>query len=172
MVEERPERERLRPWPVDPTAFLWCDRSLWPPGPWDGEPDFREFRHMGLPCIVCRGAMGGWCGYLGVPPGHVWHGKHQEEIDRSAAAEFPYELSYASPCSLLICHTPAPGEPEDVWWMGFDLQRAGDYTPDVAMMMQRVPGLTELMRDWVYPNERFAQEAVRVLAELARKEMP
>lgn len=29
----------------------------------------------------------------------------------------------------LICHIPAPGEPDHVWWFGFDCAHAGDFIP-------------------------------------------
>lgn len=28
-----------------------------------------------------------------------------------------------------ICHTPGEGEPDNVWWFGFDCAHAGDHTP-------------------------------------------
>lgn len=29
-------------------------------------------------------------------------------------------LTYSDRCHDDICHVPAPGEPDDVWWFGFD----------------------------------------------------
>jgi hypothetical protein len=28
-----------------------------------------------------------------------------------------------------ICHVPGPGEPDDVWWLGFDCVHGGDNAP-------------------------------------------
>lgn len=50
------------------------DRTDWPAGPWDGEPDRIEWRHRGFPCLMLRNAYGGWCGYVGVSPEHPLHG--------------------------------------------------------------------------------------------------
>ena len=31
-----------------------------------------------------------------------------------------------------ICHIPAPGDPDDVWWFGFDCAHAGDICPKMS----------------------------------------
>lgn len=38
-------------------------------------------------------------------------------------------LTYAGRCAGEICHTPAPGEPDKVYWFGFDCAHAGDRMP-------------------------------------------
>lgn len=45
-------------------------------------------------------------------------------------------LTYSGACSphadnpeLGICHLPDAGEPDDVWWFGFDCAHSGDHTP-------------------------------------------
>lgn len=38
-------------------------------------------------------------------------------------------LTYANQCSGRICHVPKPGEPDNVWWFGFDCSHAGDISP-------------------------------------------
>lgn len=55
----------------------FIDRTGWPSGPWDDEPDRVEWRDeaTGLPCLALRNDMfGSWCGYVAVPPGHPVHG--------------------------------------------------------------------------------------------------
>jgi hypothetical protein len=85
-------------------------------GPWDQEPDRDLWKHAGLACLVNRGPMGAWCGYVAVPPGHPAHRKHYNEVD----VEVHGGLTYSEECQGVICHTPKPGEPDDVWWLGFD----------------------------------------------------
>jgi len=37
---------------------------------------------------------------------------------------------YSEVCEATsICHVPSPGEPDNVWWFGFDCAHAGDYIP-------------------------------------------
>jgi len=101
------------------------DKSTWGDGPWQTEPDRAEWEHAGLPCLAVRHESSGhWCGYAAVPPGHPLHGKGYDDVDVDAHGG----LTYASACSGHVCHVPKPGEPDDVWWFGFDCAHAGDYT--------------------------------------------
>lgn len=111
------------------------DRKGWPAGPWDGEPDRVEFRHAGFPCLIVRQSMGHLCGYVGVPLGHPWHGKGYDDVPARAHGG----LTYAEECGGEVCHVPAPGEPEDLWWLGFDCAHAGDLQPG-AMRFYAYPG--------------------------------
>lgn len=109
----------------------WVNRATWPPGPWDAEPEDRvEFRHAGFPCLLVRGPAGAWCGYVGLPPGHPAHGA---DWDEPATADLSVHggITYARPCQEggPICHVPAPGEPDDLWWLGFDCNHTGDVAP-------------------------------------------
>lgn len=117
----------------------WLDRSKWAPGPWHDEPDDRaEWRHAGFPCLVVRGPAGAWCGYVGVPPGHPAHAAGYYDVrvvDDEGAATYPDVhggLTYAARCQGEgghICHVPQAGEPDDVWWLGFDCNHAADCSP-------------------------------------------
>lgn len=110
------------------------DRSGWPPGPWDGEPDRADWRHAGLPCFAKRNQLGSWCGYAGVPPGHPFYGKHYDDVDVDVHVHGG--ITYARSCSGDLCHEPAPGEPDDVWWFGFDCSHAFDLTPGIMARLQ------------------------------------
>lgn len=96
--------------------------GLLPDGPWNNEPDHVEFEHNGMPCILHRGPAGAWCGYVAVPPGHQWHGKDYDAPD----VDVHGGLTYAEKCQGAVCHVAKPGEPEDVWWLGFDCNHSGD----------------------------------------------
>lgn len=53
------------------------DRTGWPAGPWDYEPDRDTWTDeaTGLPCVAQRaGTLGHWCGYVGLPDDHPLHG--------------------------------------------------------------------------------------------------
>lgn len=119
-------------------AVGWVNRAEWPPGPWDAEPEDKvEFRHAGFACLLVRGSAGAWCGYVGMPPGHRWHGAAYDDvrvIDEEGEASYPDVhggLTYAAACQVNghICHAPAPGEPDDIWWLGFDCNHSGDVAP-------------------------------------------
>ena len=98
----------------------------WGEGPWNNEPDREDFRAHGLPCFVQRNNLGAWCGYVGVPPGHPMHGK-----DYNATNDLDVHggVTYSAACAHSICHIPEPGEPDAVWWFGFDCAHAFDVVP-------------------------------------------
>lgn len=162
------------------------DKSGWGPGPWNDEPDKRQWQDeaTGLPCLIVRSPVGALCGYVGVPPDHpayglsydgtpdkehrVYHKALREkmrgpllaqdgsdekhEAVRDAIMETPERpeivsgpgeciteidvhggLTYAAGCSGHICHVPAEGEPDNVWWFGFDCAHSGDLCPQMEM---------------------------------------
>lgn len=104
----------------------YCECFRW--APWKGEPDREELRVHGLPCLLVRNLdIGNWCGYVGVPPGHPWHGRDYSGIRPNPDGHGG--LTYASECAGMICHTPEPGESDDVWWLGFDCCHSSDSMP-------------------------------------------
>ncbi len=162
--------------------YRYVDKSKWPPGPWQEEPDKIQWQdeETGLPCLIVRQPeVGHLCGYVGVAEGHPLYmldysdcslktaKPRGEEPDDSkifngaAAPEWMIEQRRKqkvceeggwcghSPGSLLeahggitfadscrehedgrgICHKPAPGEPEKVWWFGFDCAHLYDLSP-------------------------------------------
>ena len=109
------------------------DRTGWEPGPWDNEPDRTDWEHAGLPCFALRNDLGSWCGYTGVPPGHPLYGKDYNAVDVSVHGG----LTYCGACSPPICHVPKPGEPDDVWWFGFDCGHFMDVMPGMEARLRR-----------------------------------
>jgi len=108
-------------------------RTDWDPGPWDDEPDkvYWVDDDTDLDCLIVRNRLGALCGYVGVPPTHPWHGKDYDDVP----AEVHGGLTYADRCQPAeneaagICHVPAAGRSEDVWWLGFDTAHACDRLP-------------------------------------------
>ena len=58
------------------------DKSGWPAGPWQSEPDKMQFPdpETKLPCLVVRGPFGALCGYVGIPPSHPLHGRSYSDV--------------------------------------------------------------------------------------------
>lgn len=110
------------------------DKSQWGAGPWQDEPDRVEFEHLGFPCLINRNMRhGNLCGYVAVPPGHPWHGKDRNELDVEAHGG----LTYSAACHDDICHVPKAGEPDDVWWLGFDCAHFLDVSPGLDAFMEK-----------------------------------
>lgn len=136
----------------------YVDRSKWYPGNWDNEPDRREWRDetTGYPCLIRRGSLGAWCGYVAVPPGHPMHGKDYNDCP----VEVHGGLTFAEFCSpsedeTAICHTPEPGEPDNVFWFGFDCAHWRDLAPGQLafhreMNIEALPTLGETYRTLDY----------------------
>lgn len=109
-----------------------CERNEtnkedWGQGPWLDEPNRVQWQHSsGLHCIAHRNRFGAWCGYVGVPPSHPMHGKDYDSVD----ADVHGGLTYSAPCDGgHICHVAPEGEPDEVWWFGFDCAHSGDSCP-------------------------------------------
>lgn len=130
------------------------DRSHWGSGPWDAEPDKVSWvdPETGLDCLIVRNRLGALCGYAGVPPTHPWYeaeygyghsiGPKVDEQCEGFCDHNPDHLvdvhgglTYSAHCQSSddpargICHVPAPGRPENVWWFGFDCAHYGDLVP-------------------------------------------
>lgn len=100
-----------------------------------------------LDCLIVRQGAGAWCGYVGVPPSHPWHGKgYSACLLADCGEEWCYEhslgarlevhggITYTNSCQEdagpeAICHVPLPGREHDVWWIGFDTAHYGDVMP-------------------------------------------
>jgi hypothetical protein len=158
----------------------WTFPEARPPGdgPWTDEPDKAQWidEATSLDCLTVRNRhWGNLCGYVGVPPGHPWHGL--------APSELPYiavhgGVNFASYCQEDaedgpgICHIPEPGRPERVWWLGFDCAHAMDLCPTVrARLAELDPYFTKadddgLFRD-VYRTFGYVQDEVALLAAQA-----
>lgn len=144
------------------------DKSEWVDGPWKTEPDRVYWRDQqtDLPCLALRGPMGAWCGYVAVSPTHPYHGKNYGDCILSPACEDePWcdhglncdvhgGLTYAEKCQGDICHVPEPGEPDDVWWFGFDCSHHRDLIPTIDYTFSNV-----------YRDLAFVQTEVKRLAQ-------
>lgn len=127
--------EQVREW-------TWIDRKAegWPSGEWDGEPDKAHWKDAvtGMDCLAVRHASSGhWCGYVGVPEGHPAFGRDYDDV-RIGDDEWPDVhggLTFADFCQETtgpergVCHVPFPGDPDHIWWLGFDCAHSGDRSP-------------------------------------------
>jgi hypothetical protein len=128
------------------------DKTRWPRGPWDTEPDRVDFDHLGLPCFLLRNTMGAWCGYAGVPPAHPFSGLPYDDMNE--AVNVHGGLTYSGECDPPLCHA---GD-EAVWWFGFDTAHAWDLVP--ALRFHLAVDCGE-----VYRSVDYAMRQTRLLAE-------
>lgn len=142
------------------------DKGSWGPGPWQDEPDRLEFEAHGFPCLIRRSeTSGALCGYVGVPPGHPWHGKDHDAID----ADVHGGLTYSNARQGDICHVPKPGEPEDVHWLGFDCAHCFDVMPRIDALVASVAIRAPKPFTDIYRCIEYVGSEVESLALQARK---
>jgi hypothetical protein len=118
----------------DQTDFPPIDKSAWPRGTWDEEPDFERFEHAGLSCVLRRNPSSGtWCGYVQVPQGHALAGAEYQTLHRHETEE--NELVVHG--GLTFGGKSRYGEG---WWFGFDCNHYGDFAPGYAAQRAKVLG--------------------------------
>lgn len=135
------------------TTEYKADRTGWPSGAWDGEPDKLLWKHKGFDCMVVRNGLGALCGYVGVQEGHPWFGQDYDNVKADAHGG----LTYSDFCQGHICH---PG-PEKTYWLGFDCAHSGDQVPGVM----KYDGFSR--RDDQYRDLAYVKQEVNRLAEQA-----
>jgi len=156
---------------METKTYTTIDRAAlgWPSGPWDDEPDKKQWpdAETGLPCLAVRHPRSGhWCGYVGVAEGHLWYGKDYNEVDAAAHGE----LTFAGNCqpsedeSRGVCHLPDPGEPDHVWWFGFDCAHSGDYSPKDKKYEAKHGYPFTIMDDEEYRTLAYVQQQCAQLA--------
>jgi hypothetical protein len=162
------------------------DKAGWGDGPWTSEPDKEQWTDAGTgyACLLKRNALGALCGYVGVPQGHPWHGSDYEPGgwdggDLTPALRLLDDvdvhggLTYAAACEdgpdgHTICHVPAPGEPEPLWWLGFDCSHGFDLCPSMTARYQKYPKLAiPVPSSFLYPRAAY-RDVAYVKAECAR----
>lgn len=134
------------------------DRKDWPKGEWDNEPEDRyDFESAGFPCFIHRSRLGNWCGYVGIPESHPYFGKDYSGLD----LEVHGGLTFASKCREgdHLCHIPKPGQPDNIWWLGFDCAHGGDLIPGITSFFSHMESYE------TYKNKDFAMKETFNLAQ-------
>ena len=162
---------------MESKTWTTVDKSTWGDGPWMAEPDKIQFADeaTGLPCLIKRSHLSGsLCGYVGVAEGHPWFGQGYGDVD----ADVHGGLTFADFCqegdeAHTICHIPGPGEPDRVWWLGFDAGHAFDISPamEARELAQGYPPIRSMGADWgmgeTYKTVAYVKAECASLAEQA-----
>jgi hypothetical protein len=106
---------------------------------------------------------------VGVAQGHPLFGKDYNDV----AVSVHGGLTYAAACgdgpeAGSICHIPGKGEPNHVWWFGFDAGHAFDEAPAMSARFRNLcPGT---YRDWVYMENEVKALAKQLAEPYIRQE--
>lgn len=154
---------------METKEWIHMDKKSWQRGIWDSEPDKMQFEdpNTKLPCLIVRNASGSLCGYVGVPAEHPWHKRPYEDI---GDADVHGGLTFSSFCRKgkedeAICHVPGPGEPDKVWWLGFDTSHSGDYMPASQAIYKKVGINTSLFEGDTYKDLAYVKKEIASLAK-------
>lgn len=113
--------------------YRFIDKTSWPKGQWNDEPDKVQWQDQEtrLPCLAKRNPMGAWCGYVGIAKDHPLFEQNYGNCDD---LNVHGGLTFSDFCvqddkEHGICHVPDEGEPDHVWWFGFDCGHSFDLMP-------------------------------------------
>jgi len=154
------------------------DKTLWGPGPWQKEPDKRQWlTAAGMPGLIVRNLMtGNLCGYAGVALGHPMFGKDTLDHDDDSLLRLIVHggITFTGLCtphedeSRGICHKVEPGEPDKVWWLGFDCGHRVDVSPRMKVEDPEIHALTRSAdakyRDLAYVTAQVEKLAAQLKA--------
>jgi hypothetical protein len=151
-------------------SWTFIDKAAYGPGPWADEPDKLQWPDAatGLPCLIVRNALtGNWCGYVGVPPGHPAYRQPYGDVPADAHGG----LSFSDTCQPDnaehgICHVVEPGEPDDVWWIGFDCAHAFDVMPGLEVRIRAAERRLAVPLPHGFPEDTY-KDVAYVRAECA-----
>lgn len=145
---------------METKEYKTIDKSKWPRGEWDNEPDKAQWKdeETGLPCLAVRNRGGAWCGYVGLDESHPEFDKYYGDVlvTCHGGLTFGGFCQQAEDESVGICHLPSPGEPDRVYWVGFDCAHHGDFSPGYESRLQYYEE---------YRNFAYVKEEVRILAK-------
>lgn len=122
---------------VDYKEYTTVDKATWPEGDWHTEPDKVQFQdeETGLPCLIVRhNTSGHLCGYVGVFENHPLFDVYYDDpkchhlVVHGGITFCDFCQDYGNECDD-ICHVPADGASDRVWWFGFDMAHSGDLQP-------------------------------------------
>lgn len=152
-------------------SYTTIDKAAWGAGPWESEPDKVQWIDptTGYDCLAVRHPSGGhWCGYVGLPPEHPCHGVDYGRVevpDEDWGPEVHGGLTFDGLCqegveeSKGVCHVPASGRPDRVWWLGFDCAHLGDLSPGHRSIMGGLNGSE------TYKTLRYVRSETAALAD-------
>ena len=149
--------------------YTTIDKSGWVDGPWKQEPDKMQWLDTAtkLPCLIVRNPAGALCGYVGIAEDHRHFGISYGDINQDLRVHGGLTFSdFCNPAeneSEGICHLPDEGEPDHIFWLGFDCSHAFDLSPAHLRIFEGLPLYGEY-RDIEYVKNQCAQLAAQLIA--------
>lgn len=104
---------------------ITVDRTLWPPGPWDDEPNSLDWVMSEPPhyrCLMLRNEKGAWCGYVSLPISHpyverCWQDAGYPPLRAPGGVNYSHRVQH---------------DGETLWLVGFDCMHFNDGCPGMV----------------------------------------
>lgn len=135
--------DESKPWNTGPSEYIDNEAT----------PRIAAFRHPELRT---------WCGYVEVPEGHPWHGRH---LDYLGHVNVHGGITFAGDIVEPMI------EGSSGWWIGFDCAHAGDYMPSLDSTLKSAfpdRGRSALI-GWEYRTLEYVRAECARLAEQVRE---
>lgn len=147
-----------------PGEKQWCfpQPESWGRGPWSHEPDKTQWKDpaSGLVCLAVRNPFLGFlCGYAGLPESHPYYRRRYIKLP-SLEVHFGLSFSdFSSGGENGVGHHAEPGDPEKLWWLGFD---CGHYRDKIPGFSRLTRGLGDTYRTLAYVHKECARLAAQL----------
>ncbi len=105
---------------------------------------------------------GALCGYVGVGEDHPYFGKSYEDDDFDLDVHGGVTFADACDEGGRICHLARTGEPDKIWWFGFDCAHYQDLTPGMDSKIRSLIGDT-------YRDVEYVKSEIQSLASQLEK---
>lgn len=102
-------------------------KNQWPDGPWHQEPDYEEFEYKGILCVLNRGPLGAWNGYIAIPKNNKWASR--DKSYESGDLDVHGGVTYASDHPPYLHENYKKNKELDLFWIGFDCAHYMDKWP-------------------------------------------
>lgn len=116
----------------------------------------------GLDCLMLRGPLGSWCGYVGVPEGNLLYGVDPDFLGERLQVHGG--ITWAGG-GLQLVELELP-----LWWIGFDCGHHQDLIPNIVWLRRELmmsdPPYEEFYRDVEYVGAE-TESLARQVSELA-----
>lgn len=151
----------------------WLNKKTFPKGVWMSEPDLCYWEHRNLACLNIRDmSLGVWKGFVGVEPGHLFHGKSVEDILKMDEAMEIFFSVYGGICSAGSLIPKYKNYNRNLWWIGIETSHGSDLMPLLKLDMQNAD-IARTVADQTYKDFSFIRRETNKLAKaIARIKCP
>jgi len=139
------------------------DRTGWPSGEWDNEPDKIVWldNDTGYPCMIVRSPVtGSLCGYVGINSHQPRHPDFQKHYETLSDIDVHGGLTFSN-------WRDERFEDKSIWWFGFDCAHLYDRSPAMEAHMPSINFEGCIYRDLPY----VISEVAKLAAQLKLREI-